>query len=329
MGFHAEAAAGVVTIMRRHLRTGLTLIELLVVVAILAALVALVLPAVQSARESTRQSSCLNNMRQWMVAMQHYESSNGRFPPGSISYGGQGVSVDHDRRTFVISLWPFLDAQAVLGQYDLQKPFWHDANRSAVDARVPIYYCPSDRAGAWRPNSFWHARGNYVCNWGNANYFQTESQYRRAPFRDYRTTVSFSQIESRREPGNAAAAFLDGLSNTIFMSETVMSANDTDYDVRGAIMNNTAGGPTFMTKNAPNAGTDSCDCRGPRATIYPGPCVQRSQPDGWNSARSLHRGGVSVALGDGSTRFVSDAIALSVWQQYGTIREHELVEPLP
>ncbi|MCE9630646.1 MAG: DUF1559 domain-containing protein [Planctomycetia bacterium] len=311
-------------------RRGFTLVELLVVIAIIGTLIGLLLPAVQSARESARQASCLNNMRQWGLAMQQYETSRGRFPPGSISYGNTGTDPSRDRRTFVISLWPFLDAQTVLGKYDLQKPFWDPANREAIDARVPVYYCPSDRAGAWRANQYWHARGNYVCNWGNANYPQNEPQYKKAPFSDYKSNnPTYAQSESRLEPGNATGAFLDGLSNTIFMSETVMAPGDTDSDVRGSIVNNTAGGPTFMTKNTPNAGTDYCDCVGPRSATFPGPCVYTAQPNGWNSARSLHRGGVSAGLGDGSTRFVTDDVSLSVWQAYGTIRESEVVEPLP
>ena len=250
-----------------------------------------------------------------------------RIPPGAI--GNTSVTGGHDRRTFVISLWPFLDAQTVLGKYDLTKPFWDPANREAIDARVPIYYCPSDRAGAWRANEYHHARGNYVCNWGNADFYQSEAGYKKAPFSAYLVgTATFSGDALRRELGNDAGAFLDGLTNTIFMSETVMAPGDTDYDVRGSIVNNTAGGPTFMTKSTPNAGTDHCGCRGPMSATFPGPCVWTTEPDGWNSARSLHPNGVSVGLGDGSTRFVSNAITLAVWQQYGTIRESEVVEPL-
>lgn len=309
-------------------RRGLTLVELLVVIGIVAVLVGLLLPAVQSARESARQSHCLNNMRQWGLAMQQYETSRRRFPPGAI--GDTLVRDSHDRRTFVVSLWPFLDAQTVLGKYDLSKPFHDAANREAIDARVPIYYCPSDRAGAWRADPWHRARGNYVCNWGNANYLQSEPGYQKAPFSVYLFgTATFIGVALRRELGNDAAAFLDGLSNTIFMSETVMAPEDTDRDARGSIVNNQAGGPTFMTKSTPNAGTDYCVCAGSRSATYPGPCVHREPPDGWNSARSLHSGGVSVGLGDGSTRFVSNAIALPIWQQYGTIRESEVVEPLP
>jgi prepilin-type N-terminal cleavage/methylation domain-containing protein len=311
-------------------RRGFTLVELLVVIGIVGVLVGLLLPAVQSARESARRSHCLNNMRQWGLAMQQYETSRRRFPPGSI--GNTAVSGNEDRRTFVVLLWPFLDAQTVLGKYDLTKAFWDPANQEAIDARVPIYYCPSDRAGAWRANVYSHARGNYVCNWGNANFYQSEAGYKKASFSAHLvSSAQFIGDALRRELGNDAGAFLDGLSNTIFMSETVMAANDTDNDVRGSIVNNTAGGPSFMTKNTPNAGTDYCICYGPRSATYPGPCVAQVNfdGDGWNSARSLHSGGVAAGLGDGSTQFVSDTIALPIWQAYGTIREQEVVESLP
>lgn len=56
--------------------TAFTLIELLVVIAVIAALAALLLPALSRAKETSRATSCLNNLHQIGLALQLYVQDN-------------------------------------------------------------------------------------------------------------------------------------------------------------------------------------------------------------------------------------------------------------
>lgn len=104
-------------------KPGFTLVELLVVIAIIGTLVALLLPAVQSARETARRNTCLNNIKQLTLAMQNYDTTQRKLP-GLINEfantaSGKDANNEYEqgrRGSWVITILPFVEETAL---YDL------------------------------------------------------------------------------------------------------------------------------------------------------------------------------------------------------------------
>ena len=97
-------------------RTGFTLVELLVTISIIAMLVGLALPAVNSVRESARNTVCKNRLRQLSLSMSNYEAANSAFPPGQLqpqSLGEIVRGVNSPMIGHLAFLLPFLEQDAL------------------------------------------------------------------------------------------------------------------------------------------------------------------------------------------------------------------------
>jgi len=130
----------------RIINRGLTLIEILVVIFILGLLLAILFPVVNRIRESSRRTTCQNNLRQIAIAVQSYESSKRMLPPLWF-----GTSLKHPRHTwdeFHFHSWqtailPQLEEEALYQQLDLSTWATSHANQLGINVRVPTFTCPS------------------------------------------------------------------------------------------------------------------------------------------------------------------------------------------
>jgi prepilin-type N-terminal cleavage/methylation domain-containing protein/prepilin-type processing-associated H-X9-DG protein len=297
-------------------RRGFTLVELLVVIAIIGVLVALLLPAVQAARESARRSQCLNNLRQWGLAMQLHHDARKILPAGSRG---------NPRQTWVMFLWPFMEQMNLNSQNEITLPFYnppgtiHNTLNGLTGKYVDMYYCPSDIGSDQTIGQYQRRRGNYVVNWGNGTYGQVLEPLGIAPFSHIRG--------DRNMPRKTKFADItDGTSSTLMLSEVLKAWSSEDNDWRGDIHNDD-GVFRFHTKLSPNTSAPDVIASGWfQATGDPAmPAVAGGGTAQVTAARSRHSGGVNVVMCDGSTRFVSDSIALDAWQAMGTMNGSETV----
>lgn len=296
-------------------RRGFTLVELLVVIAIIGVLVALLLPAVQAAREAARRTQCTNHLKQWGLAMHNYHDTNLAFPVG-ISKGSP-----MPRHTWAIGLYPYMEQSPVYGQYRQDLGFFQAPNivqsqtTGLMNVQFTPLFCPSNRKGFWRGDTYWRTRGNYVVNFGATR--STTASIRSAPFR----SNVFSNM----------AEVTDGTSNTLMMAEIIMAEKDENWDCRGDIHNDDDGA-IFMTNFTPNSGVDACAICTNSTSRIPPPCTTGnadyntpSSSTSSVSARSQHPNGVVTCRVDGSVGFVSNNISLVAWQSLGTSSNGDVV----
>lgn len=308
----------------RFVRRGFTLVELLVVIAIIGILIGLLLPAVQSAREAARRIQCSNNLKQIALALHSYHDSYRSVPPAGLhirdGHGASASSTSWGPNWLLMAL-PFIEQATLHAQYDFRLTRARDGvNAQVVTVEVPVFRCPSDRMNPpkWDNSGVLFARGNYGCNGGAGNIFSRSNfdtrEFERGPF------------HAGRHYGANFSDMRDGTSNTVLVAEILSGPRS--GDVRGAWAYPSGayicgGNPHYASPRIqipPNGiALDDTQCDRPAFCSADNTDRQLRCLSGgsrsFQTARSFHPGGVQVAMGDGSVRFVRDTITLQAWLQ--------------
>jgi prepilin-type processing-associated H-X9-DG protein len=316
-------------------------VELLVVIAIIGILIALLLPAVQAAREAARQAQCTNSCKQVALAIHNYHFSNKSFPLGyscDCDYGD--LNNCHREWPWTVRIFDYIEESALA---DIVGEYWdyHSGSTATPPADLlPVYLtsisswqCPSDSTIATRFNETGacssspkrHGRNSYAGNFGVGAMEATLVPASQLPNIDHASEHVKGVFGHNY--GARIAEIRDGTSNTALLAELVAGGECTircsqTYDE----------GPVYMHSYTPNDPTPDlvrwCDAADDSALgNVDAPCLRGGGYGGGSltqlnmivhTSRSMHPGGVNVGMCDGSVQFISENVALDIWQALGT-----------
>lgn len=132
-------------------------------------LICLLLPAVQSAREVSRRTSCKNNVKQIGLALHNYHDRYGSFPP-PYTVGADGRPL-HSWRVLIL---PYLDEIPLYNRFRLDEP-WNSPHNIDVGKEMPdVYACPSREP----PDEDLKNRTSYVAVVGDGTMWPGDGQSR-------------------------------------------------------------------------------------------------------------------------------------------------------
>jgi prepilin-type N-terminal cleavage/methylation domain-containing protein/prepilin-type processing-associated H-X9-DG protein len=323
--------------------SGFTLIELLVVIAIIAILIGLLLPAVQKVREAARRMQCTNNLKQFGLAIHNYADVNDSTLPrggamGTTPHPTNPAITDYpgdqnwgsDQGSWLVFTLPYMEQDNL---YKAINPRLNVVNSVPIgintvptaSRRIKYLRCPSDdyelqnpwsnyagclgpqclaEACGFAPNQGWcqpetSGLGGGVAGMGytwspdHGNSFTNRDI--RGVFNRLGATMTFSSVP-------------DGLSNTIFVGETLPAQHDHFTNVGWWHFNGAGvGASTIVPINYRSDGTNWCS----PANTFRG---------NWNIAwgfKSRHSGGANFLFGDGSVRFIRENIDHRTFQLLG------------
>lgn len=325
---------------------GFTLVELLVVIAIIGILIALLLPAVQAAREAARRSQCSNNLKQMALALHNYHDVHLTFPPAILNCGRQangGIQFPGQVKntTGWTLLLPFLEQRPLHDKYNFNVcssmsdehsygVLGNDTmNEAVINTRVAAFECPSaPTAGELRSNAAGTADRYSMRNARRTNYF-----FATGVFNDDHDSYSSSSVANdirRGMFGNNGAAKMatitDGTSNSIAIGESLGGAKFKQNDnwgpwalcgantcCHGAVVSGSSTTLTYTASHVSESGINAAWSGDTQGRMFA------------RTFGSQHPGGAQFALGDGSTRFISETIDYLTFAKLNYISDGQVV----
>jgi prepilin-type N-terminal cleavage/methylation domain-containing protein/prepilin-type processing-associated H-X9-DG protein len=302
-------------------RRGFTLIELLAVMGIISILVACLLPALAAGRGAARRVSCINNLKQIILALEGYRTTYTVLPSGSYDFSGPVSSTPGGYRlSWITSILPYMEQTMLYRAFDFSRGAEDPANQTVRMTRITSLICPSDGAGDW------------IQGWGGDAYEPGTTSYAGCQH----------DVEAPIDVDNHGVFFLnsqirivdvtDGLSQTIFLGETLRRSRLGFVSGTRATLRNTG----HPINRIDRATVKLADPSAPALSATLSPieleavidAPERGVPPLFvGGFGSRHPGaGANFAFGDGSVRFLKQTIDQAVYRRLGHRSDGEPID---
>jgi prepilin-type N-terminal cleavage/methylation domain-containing protein/prepilin-type processing-associated H-X9-DG protein len=190
-------------------RFAFTLVEMLAVMAIVGILVGLTLPAVNASRESGRNLTCKNHLRQIGLAFLSHHAKHGCFPSGGWDFwappsyrDGLPQLGEEQGAGWGFQILPYLDAEALWSGSGASS----DTERTvlAISVPQPVFFCPTRR----RPQTVTYRDPHYI-----------DGRELRHALCDYAGSNREGTGAVRRYRGVNSAEIRDGVAHTLLVGD--------------------------------------------------------------------------------------------------------------
>jgi prepilin-type processing-associated H-X9-DG protein len=274
---------------------GLTLFELLVILALLVLLFGLLLPAVLRVRQAASRIQCSNNLKQITLAtINAADTYQGRLPPLAGYFpadpAGAVVPPSDGHGTLFFHILPFIEQENLYKSgFDPQGKLYSAWTGEVYSKLVPTYLCNADTSGGET-----HLHDGWLATSGYAGNFQVFGN------------PGANTMDGK---GRYPASIQDGTSNTIFFAER--------HQVCGGV-------PNAWAYDGESSSWVPAFAHASAEKFQAMPSEGQCDP---SRAQSPHAGGINVALGDGSVRFVSEKVSPQTWWYACTPAGGEVLGP--
>ncbi len=151
----------------------------------------ILMPTTSYPREAMYRSTCKNNLKKIMLALDNYHQTYGAFPPAFVA--DENGKPMHSWRVLLL---PFVDQAPLYREYDFDKPWDNPENLKLLDQMPDIYACPSHHSRDEKPNAT-----SYVAVVGPNTAWQGSNSTKLSEFKDGTSnTIMLVEFNSENIP---------------------------------------------------------------------------------------------------------------------------------